>query len=56
MSRNSKKTVLELTGARIDGDDRVLTGEALSFVATLAREFGPRREELLAHRAQAQAR
>jgi malate synthase len=36
--------------------ERVLTAEAIAFVAELQREFGPRRTELLAARAERQAR
>lgn len=47
-------------GVTITGDvtsefATILTPEAVGFVATLAREFGPRRAALLAHRAQRQA-
>jgi len=36
----------------VDGADRVLTGPALAFVADLQGRFGPRRDELLARRAE----
>jgi malate synthase len=38
------------------GDEEVLSGEALAFVARLHRELGPRRRELLAARGERQAR
>ncbi len=41
---------------RASGDDEILSGEALSFVAELQRRFGERREELLAARAERQER
>src|SRR4051812_47461684 len=34
-------------GARVDGSDRVLTPDALDFLGRLAREFEPRRQEIL---------
>jgi malate synthase len=43
------------TGAARPGYERVLTAEALSFVADLARRFGPRVAELLARRRERQA-
>jgi len=36
----------------VTGADRVLTGPALAFLADLQRRFGPRRDELIARRAQ----
>jgi malate synthase len=49
-------TGIEVTGA-VDGRrQEVLTDEALAFVAGLQREFGARRAELLAARAERQAR
>ena len=47
---------LKVEGPRIDGDDAILTPEALSFVADLVARFTPRRDDLLARRAQAQKR
>ncbi|TDD43286.1 malate synthase A [Nonomuraea terrae] len=38
---------MEITGPMLDRFDEILTPEALDFVATLQREFGPRRLELL---------
>jgi malate synthase len=46
---------IELTAALPDGAARALGGEALEFVARLHRRFNPRREELLARRAERQA-
>jgi malate synthase len=43
-------------GADVPGSERVLTADALDFLARLQREFGPRRDELLAARKQRQAR
>ncbi|HEX8509409.1 MAG TPA: malate synthase A [Propionibacteriaceae bacterium] len=43
---------VQVTGPAVDGQDEVLTADALQFVARLQREFGPRRDELLQHRAQ----
>jgi len=39
-----------VTGPPVEGQDAVLTPEALDFVAALHREFGARRDELLAAR------
>ena len=48
---------VEVTGpAIVPGSDRVLTPEALAFVADLHRRFNPTRERLLAARAQRQER
>src|SRR4051812_49752332 len=41
---------LEITGARHDRDDEVLTSRALELIALLHRELNPRRLELLAAR------
>ncbi|WP_344863125.1 malate synthase A [Planomonospora alba] len=41
---------VEITGPVLDRFDQILTPEALAFVATLQREFGARRLELLAAR------
>ncbi|GAA3832965.1 malate synthase A [Nocardioides panacisoli] len=38
---------ITLTGERVDGGERILTPEALDFVADLQREFGARRDELI---------
>jgi len=45
---------VEITGAPHERYDEVLTPEALGFVATLQREFGARRKELLAKREERQ--
>jgi malate synthase len=47
---------LELRGVIEAGFDEVLTPDALEFVATLQREFGPTRDKLLDARAQRRAR
>jgi malate synthase len=39
-----------VVGPRVDGIDRVLTPDALDFLGRLAREFEPRRQEILAAR------
>ncbi|MCI0569746.1 MAG: malate synthase A [Myxococcaceae bacterium] len=39
-----------LSGPSVPGAERVLTPEAVAFVADLARTFGPRRDQLLARR------
>ncbi|MEK7859795.1 MAG: hypothetical protein AAB284_00395, partial [Chloroflexota bacterium] len=39
---------LEIHGPRVSDAERVLTPDALAFVEKLHREFGPRRDELLA--------
>src|SRR4051794_12744519 len=46
---------IEVRGAVAGGRAEVLTDEALGFVASLQREFGRRREELLAARIERQA-
>ncbi|MDX6743475.1 malate synthase A [Actinocorallia sp. A-T 12471] len=45
---------IEVTGTRNERFDEILTPEALDFVASLQREFGGRRLELLAKRAERQ--
>jgi len=47
---------LTIAGPRIDGDDAILTEEALAFVGELVTRFEGRRRELLAARVEAQAR
>jgi malate synthase len=46
---------IEIRGPKVDGAERILTPEALGFVAGLEREFGARRAELLAARGERQA-
>ncbi len=46
---------VQITGALKPGYDRVLTAEALEFVATIARRFEPQRQRLLQTRAGRQA-
>ena len=41
---------ITVTGEQVEGGERILTPEALEFVAALQSEFGPRRDELLATR------
>ncbi|HET7357999.1 MAG TPA: malate synthase A [Nocardioidaceae bacterium] len=41
---------VRVTGPRVDGAERILTDEALAFVADLQHEFGARRDQLLAAR------
>ena len=45
---------VELNGPMLDRFEEILTPEALGFLATLQREFGARRKELLAKRAERQ--
>src|SRR5262245_9814641 len=45
-------TTLEVRAPRVHDAERVLTRDALAFVERLQREFGPRRDELLASRAE----
>jgi malate synthase len=47
---------VEITGPLHDRYEEVLTPDALGFLATLQREFGPRRKELLAARAERERR
>ena len=47
---------IEVRGARRPEWDSILTPEALQFVATLQREFNPRREELLRKREERKTR
>jgi malate synthase len=54
-SLRSAAEQLQITGAVTPEFAEILTPEALGFVATLEREFGPRRQELLRLRAQRQA-
>ena len=46
---------VEIRRGRVDGFDRVLTDEALTFIADLQRRFGPLRLELLQRREERQA-
>jgi malate synthase len=46
---------VDVRGGRVDGIDRVLTPDALAFVADLQRRFGPIREALLERRRKRQA-
>ncbi|MFG1696422.1 malate synthase A [Nonomuraea sp. NPDC049309] len=46
---------MEITGPKLDRFEEILTPEALAFVETLQREFGPRRLELLDARQAKQA-
>src|SRR5690242_14467462 len=41
---------VRVTGDPVEGGERILTEEALAFVAELQREFGSRRDDLLAAR------
>ncbi|MEP6650320.1 MAG: malate synthase A [Lapillicoccus sp.] len=41
---------VEVTGGPVDGQEEILSPEALDFLAALQREFGARRDELLAAR------
>jgi malate synthase len=50
-----RDATLRLLGGTTPGSDRVLTREALDFVASLEREFGPVRKRLLARRVERQA-
>src|SRR5512139_3375330 len=54
----SSRTVsgLEVRGPLRGAHEAILTGDALDFVAGLARDFGERREELLAGRRERQRR
>jgi malate synthase len=45
---------IEVLGPSVPGSDRVITPDALRFVALLVRELGPARESLLARRRQVQ--
>jgi malate synthase len=47
---------VRITGPRTERADEVLTDEAVAFIASLQREFGPRRSELLAERRREQER
>jgi malate synthase len=46
----SRATAIERSGPVVEGEERVLTPDALAFVTELVRRFGPRVEELLARR------
>jgi malate synthase len=46
----SSRSAVEVTGPPVDGQDTILSAEALDFLAALQREFGARRDELLAAR------
>ncbi len=47
---------VEIAGPTVPGLERILTPEALAFLADLQRRFGPEREALLARRAERHAR
>ena len=47
---------VDVVGRPVEGWDRVLTFDALAFIADLQRRYGPERERLLAARAERQAR
>ncbi|HLQ34986.1 MAG TPA: malate synthase A [Chloroflexota bacterium] len=47
---------IEVKGPKVEGSEQILTPAALGFLAELQREFNPRREELLAQRAERQKR
>ncbi|HEY8691136.1 MAG TPA: malate synthase A, partial [Chloroflexota bacterium] len=47
---------IQVSGGRVDGGERILTPAALEFLGELQGEFNPRREELLARRAERQQR
>jgi malate synthase len=49
-------TTIEIRGAETPRASEVLAPDALDFVVSLHREFNPRREELLARRAERQVR
>jgi malate synthase len=50
--KGSTNVDITVTGEQVEGAERILTPEALDFVATLQREFGGRRDQLLAARRQ----
>ncbi|MBV8082676.1 MAG: malate synthase A, partial [Candidatus Eremiobacteraeota bacterium] len=54
MKRAAGVEGVTVNAPRVDEQDEILTPAALAFVAALAREFEPRRRELLAARAQRQ--
>jgi len=54
--RNVPLVGVSLTASEVPGADRILTRDAIEFVAALARRFGPRLRELLARRAETQRR
>ena len=54
--RNVPLAGVTLAGPEVAGADRVLTRDAMEFVAALARRFGPRLQELLARRIETQPR
>ncbi len=56
MGRHQVLDGIEIRGPEVEGADRVLTPDALGFVASLVRRFGPRRRELLERRALVQRR
>jgi len=55
-TRPPRASGIEVLGPMAPGYERLLSGEALAFVAELARALGPRRRELLAARRERQAR
>ncbi len=55
MNQNTSVETIQITGPVTAEFAEILTPEAMNFVATLARAFTDRREELLRRRAQRQA-
>src|SRR5829696_2912299 len=54
-SRRGTMADLKVTGEAVDRGEEILTPQALGFVADLQQTFGPRRDELLARRADRRA-
>ncbi|MFR9728681.1 malate synthase A [Saccharopolyspora sp. MS10] len=55
MSETTPTASVQVLGGSVERGDEILTPEALDFVAGLQREFGARRDELLARRVQRRA-
>jgi malate synthase len=55
-SQSARPVIIDIRDAHRPGCDKVLTPEAVSFVADLQRKFGAERQRLLARRAEVQAK
>jgi malate synthase len=55
-SRGGAKPTIEISGPEVPGQERVITADALAFVAALTQRFGATREAILARRADVQRR
>ncbi len=55
MQKSHSSRGIEIRGPHVEGQERILTPDALEFIEQLVRRFGPRREQLLARRQECSA-